>query len=417
MTQLAQWRPRVTHPAPGRSTSRRPRRPRPTCSPRSGSPSTGDGMLETPRRMAAGLRRDAHRRPSSTSPPSPTPRGTTSWSLVEDIPVRSLCEHHMLPFVGVAHVGYLPGDRILGLSKFARLVDFFARRPQTQERLTKQIAEHLPAPARPARRRGRDRGRAHLHEPARRTRRRRPHRHLRAARHPARRPRRRAEFLALHADGGTGTTDTIVIVGGGLAAGKAVERAARAGLRRPHRPVRRGGAPALRAAAAVEGLPARQRGAATASSSMPPSGTPTTTSTSASAPRSTAIDPARRRSCAPPSDQPYDQLLLATGARPRQLAMADDSGAPVAYLRTIDDSDALSSALRAGRRVVDHRGRLDRAGGRLRGPRAPAPTSPSWSRSTCRWCGSSARRSPASSPTCTATTASTCALVPRSTAI
>jgi GTP cyclohydrolase IA len=63
--------------------------------------------------------------------------------LVQDIPVRSLCEHHMLPFVGVAHVGYLPADRILGLSKFARIVEFFSHRAQTQERLTKQIAEHL----------------------------------------------------------------------------------------------------------------------------------------------------------------------------------------------------------------------------------------------------------------------------------
>lgn len=63
--------------------------------------------------------------------------------LVEDIPVRSVCEHHMLPFVGVAHIGYLPDERILGLSKFARVVDFFSHRAQTQERLTKQIAEHL----------------------------------------------------------------------------------------------------------------------------------------------------------------------------------------------------------------------------------------------------------------------------------
>ena len=63
--------------------------------------------------------------------------------LVENIPVHSLCEHHMLPFVGVAHVGYLPAGRILGLSKFARVVDFFSHRAQTQERLTKQIADHL----------------------------------------------------------------------------------------------------------------------------------------------------------------------------------------------------------------------------------------------------------------------------------
>jgi GTP cyclohydrolase I len=63
--------------------------------------------------------------------------------LVRDIPVASLCEHHILPFTGVAHVGYLPGERILGLSKFARMVEFHARRPQTQERLTRRLADHL----------------------------------------------------------------------------------------------------------------------------------------------------------------------------------------------------------------------------------------------------------------------------------
>ena len=63
--------------------------------------------------------------------------------LVQDIPVQSLCEHHLLPFSGVAHVGYLPSERIVGLSKLARTVDHFARRPQTQERLTMQVARHL----------------------------------------------------------------------------------------------------------------------------------------------------------------------------------------------------------------------------------------------------------------------------------
>jgi GTP cyclohydrolase I len=65
--------------------------------------------------------------------------------LARDIPLRSVCEHHLLPFVGVAHVGYLPGARIVGLSKLARVVTHFASRPQVQERLTKQIAALLQA--------------------------------------------------------------------------------------------------------------------------------------------------------------------------------------------------------------------------------------------------------------------------------
>jgi GTP cyclohydrolase I len=63
--------------------------------------------------------------------------------LARAIPIRSVCEHHLLPFVGVAHVGYLPGERILGLSKLARVVELFAHGAQVQERLTKQIADWL----------------------------------------------------------------------------------------------------------------------------------------------------------------------------------------------------------------------------------------------------------------------------------
>ena len=63
--------------------------------------------------------------------------------LAKNIPVHSLCEHHMLPFTGVAHVGYLPGERILGLSKLARVVELFARDLQVQERLTVQVANWL----------------------------------------------------------------------------------------------------------------------------------------------------------------------------------------------------------------------------------------------------------------------------------
>lgn len=73
----------------------------------------------------------------------PNEQGYDELVLARSIPVRSLCEHHLLPFTGVAHVGYLPGDRILGLSKLARIVDYFAARPQVQERLTKQVAQWL----------------------------------------------------------------------------------------------------------------------------------------------------------------------------------------------------------------------------------------------------------------------------------
>src|SRR3954454_6612173 len=69
--------------------------------------------------------------------------------LARSIPIRSVCEHHLLPFVGVAHVGYLPGDRILGLSKLARVVELFAHGAQVQERLTRQVADWLDQHLRP----------------------------------------------------------------------------------------------------------------------------------------------------------------------------------------------------------------------------------------------------------------------------
>ena len=77
----------------------------------------------------------------------PNDGGYDELVVARDIPFHSLCEHHLLPFHGVAHVGYLPGERIVGLSKLARVVDLFARSLQVQERLTAQIAgwldEHL----------------------------------------------------------------------------------------------------------------------------------------------------------------------------------------------------------------------------------------------------------------------------------
>ena len=73
----------------------------------------------------------------------PNDEGYNELVLATDIPVHSLCEHHLLPFTGVAHIGYLPGERILGLSKFARVLEMFARDLQVQERLTQQIADWL----------------------------------------------------------------------------------------------------------------------------------------------------------------------------------------------------------------------------------------------------------------------------------
>jgi GTP cyclohydrolase IA len=75
----------------------------------------------------------------------PNDEGYDELVVARSLPVQSVCEHHLLPFVGVAHVGYLPGERILGLSKIGRVVELFARRPQVQERLTQQIADWLAA--------------------------------------------------------------------------------------------------------------------------------------------------------------------------------------------------------------------------------------------------------------------------------
>jgi GTP cyclohydrolase I len=101
-----------------------------------------DGLRETPRRMA-----DAY-----VELLTPLPFAVTTFAndegyeqliIVRDIPFQSLCMHHVLPFHGVAHIAYLPSERILGLSKLARVVDLFARDLQLQERLTTQVANWL----------------------------------------------------------------------------------------------------------------------------------------------------------------------------------------------------------------------------------------------------------------------------------
>jgi GTP cyclohydrolase I len=101
-----------------------------------------ESMSGTPGRMARAYAELFSPRPFDLTT-FPNDEGYDELVLARGIPLHSVCEHHLLPFVGVAHVGYLPGDRILGLSKLARVVEHFARRPQVQERLTKQVADWL----------------------------------------------------------------------------------------------------------------------------------------------------------------------------------------------------------------------------------------------------------------------------------
>ncbi|MFF4888380.1 GTP cyclohydrolase I FolE [Micromonospora chersina] len=109
---------------------------------------SADGLADTPGRMArayAELLTPREFRLTTFA----NDEGYDELVLARAIPIRSVCEHHLLPFVGVAHVGYLPGERILGLSKLARVVELFAHGPQVQERLTKQIADWLTRQLRP----------------------------------------------------------------------------------------------------------------------------------------------------------------------------------------------------------------------------------------------------------------------------
>jgi GTP cyclohydrolase IA len=107
-----------------------------------GQDSDDEHARDTPRRVAAAYAELLTPR-SFNLTTFPNDEGYDELVLARDIPFHSLCQHHMLPFTGVAHVGYLPGERILGLSKLARVVELFARGLQVQERLTKQVADWL----------------------------------------------------------------------------------------------------------------------------------------------------------------------------------------------------------------------------------------------------------------------------------
>ena len=109
---------------------------------------SSEQLADTPRRVAASYAELLTPAPFTLTT-FPNDEGYDELVLVRAIPFRSLCQHHLLPFTGVAHVGYLPADRILGLSKLARVVELFARRLQLQERLTNQVADWLQAQLEP----------------------------------------------------------------------------------------------------------------------------------------------------------------------------------------------------------------------------------------------------------------------------
>ena len=110
-----------------------------------------EGLVETPSRVArmyeeifGGLEYDPTRHLKLFD------ESSEEMVVVRDIPLYSMCEHHLIPFLGKAHIAYIPSDgRVIGLSKLARIVDCFARRPQLQERLTSQVADFLYENLRP----------------------------------------------------------------------------------------------------------------------------------------------------------------------------------------------------------------------------------------------------------------------------
>lgn len=104
-----------------------------------------EGLVDTPRRMAEmyaevfqGLQLDPKQEMAVGFE-----EGHQEMVVLRDIPFHSMCEHHLLPFHGVAHIGYIPRGRVVGISKLARVVEILARRPQLQERLTSQIADSI----------------------------------------------------------------------------------------------------------------------------------------------------------------------------------------------------------------------------------------------------------------------------------
>jgi GTP cyclohydrolase I len=114
---------------------------------------TREGLVDTPKRAAAAFRflnSGYNQRLERVLNNAIFEADTEDMVIVKDIELYSLCEHHLLPFIGKCHVAYLPKGKVIGLSKVARIVEMYARRLQIQERLTKQIADALQTAIDPA---------------------------------------------------------------------------------------------------------------------------------------------------------------------------------------------------------------------------------------------------------------------------
>lgn len=114
---------------------------------------TREGLMDTPKRAAAAFRflnSGYNQRLERVLNNAIFEADTEDMVIVKDIELYSLCEHHLLPFIGKCHVAYLPQGKVIGLSKIARIVEMYARRLQIQERLTKQIADALQTAINPA---------------------------------------------------------------------------------------------------------------------------------------------------------------------------------------------------------------------------------------------------------------------------